>query len=376
MDRTLDVPFHYFRREYTELKNEFDLAYNKVMEGGRYILGEEVSLFEKEFASFIGVKHCIGVGNGLDALRLALEAYGVKSGDEVIVPANTYIATWLAASHCGAIPVPVDASVETYNIDVQKIRSAITNKTKAIIPVHLYSHPAQMQQINELAQEFGIFVLEDAAQSHGSRLNNRMSGALGDAAGFSFYPTKNLGAIGDGGAVTTDNEEIAEKVRVLRDYGQRERYVSNYIGINSRLDELQAALLRVKLKHLEDWNEKRRKIAECYTRFLEDSGVTVPRIPSNSIPNWYIYAIRFSQRDKLMERLKRRGIITLIHYPIPPHLQPAYKFLGYRVGDFPVSEKIAEEELSLPIDPYLNQEEINYVAENVIDLLKSEDFKP
>ena len=195
MDRTLDVSFHYFSREYTELKNEFGLAYDKVMEGGRYILGEEVSLFEKEFASFIGVKHCIGVGNGLDALRLSLEAYGVRNGDEVIVPANTYIATWLAASHCGAIPVPVDASIETYNINVQKIRSAITSKTKAIIPVHLYSHPAQMQQINELAQEFGIFVLEDAAQSHGSRLNNRMSGALGDAAGFSFYPTKKLGGI-------------------------------------------------------------------------------------------------------------------------------------------------------------------------------------
>ena len=184
-----------------------------------------------------------------------------------------------------------------------------------------------------------------------------------------------MGAFGDGGAVTTNNEEIAQRVRVLRDYGQRERYVSSHIGINSRLDELQAALLRVKLKHLEDWNEKRRKIAECYTRFLEDSGVTVPRITSDSVPNWYIYAIRFSHRNKLMERLKRRGIITLVHYPIPPHLQPAYKFLGYRVGDFPISEKIAEEELSLPIDPYLNQEEINYVAENVIDLLKAEDFK-
>lgn len=367
MNRTLNVSFHYFKREYKEFKEEYEKAFNRVMDSGKYILGEEVSQFEREFANYVGVKHCIGVGNGLDALRLSLEAGGVGKGDEVIVPANTYIATWLAVSHCGAIPVPVDASIETYNIDYTRLENAITKRTKAIIPVHLYSHPAQMQPINEIARRFDLFVLEDAAQSHGSSLENRMSGGLGNAAGFSFYPTKNLGAIGDAGAVTTNDEEIAEKVRELRDYGQREKYISRVIGINSRLDELQAALLRVKLKYLDTWNNRRRKIAEVYTKAFENSPIVVPNIPSNVIPNWYIYAIRYPNREILMRGLKEMGISTLIHYPVPPHLQPAYDFLGYGAGSFPISEQIAREELSLPIDPYLSEEEIDYVAENVFE---------
>ncbi len=366
MNKILTVPFHCFKREYKELEVEYNAAFNRVMEGGRYILGEEVSQFEREFANYVGVKHCVGVGNGLDALRLSLEAYGVKKGDEVIVPANTYIATWLAVSHCGAIPVPVDAFFDTYNIDYTKIEKAITTRTKAIIPVHLYSHPAQMQPINEIAQKFGLFVLEDAAQSHGSLLGNRFSGGLGDAAGFSFYPTKNLGAIGDAGAVTTNIDEISDKVRELRDYGQKEKYISRIIGLNSRLDELQAAFLRIKLKRLDAWNHIRRKIAESYTKFLNNSHVVVPHIPSNVTPNWYIYAIRCQGREKLMKNLKESGITTLIHYPVPPHLQPAYTFLGYGAGSFPISEQIASEELSLPIDPYLSKEEVYHVAENVI----------
>ena len=352
----MTIPNVDLKFQYLELKKEIDLAYQRVMESGWYILGKEVSSFENEFANYCGVKHCIGVGNGLEALQLVLQAWNIGSGDEVIVPANTYVATWVAVSHTGAKPVPVEPIEETYNIDPEKIESSITDKTKAILPVHLYGQPADMDKINNIAKKFGLKVLEDAAQAHGASYKNKKTGSLGDAAGFSFYPTKNLAAFGDGGAVTTNDDDMAEKIRILRNYGSSQKYVNKFIGLNSRLDELMAAILRIKLQYLDNWNQKRKEIAKWYFKKLPQTfpDLMLPQVPEWCNPCWHQFVIRSKRRDELKNKLDENGVPTIIHYPIPPHLQEAYNHLNFKKGSFPISERISNQVLNLPIGIHLN----------------------
>ncbi len=357
------IPFLDMKAQYAELKSEFDQAYQRVMDSGWYILGGEVEAFEQEFAAYLGVKHCIGVGNGLEALQLILMGYGIGPGDEVIVPANTYIASWLAVSYVGATPVPVEPHPATYNIDPARIPQAITPRTKAIMPVHLYGQPVEMEKIWEIAKLHDLKIIEDAAQTHGGWYRDRLAGNLGSAAGFSFYPTKNLGAFGDAGAVVTNDDELADKVRVLRNYGSRQKYDNEVRGHNSRLDPLQAAFLRVKLKHLDEWNERRRRIAQRYLddlRFLPRLGL--PAVPPDVIPVWHVFVIAHPERQRLQEHLAANGIGTLIHYPVPPHLSPAYADLGFAPGDFPITEKMADTILSIPIGPHVSQEQADYIV--------------
>jgi dTDP-4-amino-4,6-dideoxygalactose transaminase len=362
----MKVPFLDIRALYIELKNELDAAYQRVANSGWYILGEEVEAFETEFATYCGAKHCIGVGNGLDALHLILHAYGINTGDEVIVPANTYIATWLAISHTGATPVPVEPNEQTYNIDATKIEAAITKQTKAIMPVHLYGQPANMEPIFEIAKHYNLKVIEDAAQAHGATYKGKRTGNLGDAAGFSFYPGKNLGALGDGGAVVTNDDKLADKVRVLRNYGSRIKYHNEIPGFNSRLDPLQAAFLRVKLKYLDVWNTRRQNIAYQYLRNLANiPNMILPFVPEWAIPTWHLFVIRHPKRDKLQNYLQQNSIGTMIHYPIPPHLSEAYANNGWKKGDFPISENIAQTVLSLPIGPHLTPKMLTTVDNTV-----------
>ncbi|MHB8910390.1 MAG: DegT/DnrJ/EryC1/StrS family aminotransferase [Syntrophales bacterium] len=355
------VPFLDLNALYLEVKEEMDAAYHRVMESGWYILGEEVEAFEKEFARYCNVKDCIGVGNGLEALHLIIRAMDIGPGDQVIVPANTYIATWLAVSYAGATPIPVEPDEKTYNIDPARIESAITEKTRAILPVHLYGQPADMDPILEIAGRYNLKVIEDAAQAHGSRYKGKKVGGLGDAAGFSFYPGKNLGACGDGGAVTTNDNALAERVRVLRNYGSNIKYYNQVKGFNSRLDELQAAFLRVKLRKLDEWNERRKKIAHYYFAALTDRpDLILPYVPSWADPIWHLFVVRIGSRDLLQEHLEEHGIQTLIHYPVPPHKQLAYK--EWRDLNFPITEQIHEEILSLPISPVMTNEEVKQIA--------------
>jgi len=336
-----------------ELRPQLEGAFDQVLNSGWFILGKEAEAFEHEFAAYCEAEHCVGVGNGLDALHLILRAYDIGPGDEVIVPANTYIATWLAVSYAGATPVPVEPDERTYNIDPSLIEATITPQTKAIIPVHLYGQPADMDPINAIAASHGLKVIEDAAQSHGARYKGRRVGSLGDAAGFSFYPGKNLGALGDGGAVVTNNSELAEKVRILRNYGSQMKYHNEVKGFNSRLDELQAAFLRVKLRHLDEWNARRQQAANVYISQLTDADLTLPFVPDWAEPVWHLFVVRHPQRDALQKRLQQAGIGTMIHYPIPPQLQPAYAELGFSEGAFPLTEAIHREVLSLPMGPHL-----------------------
>jgi dTDP-4-amino-4,6-dideoxygalactose transaminase len=360
-----EIPFLDLRAPYVELRDELDRAYRKTMESGWYILGEEVEAFEREFAAYCGVKHCVGVGNGLEALQLILRAYEIGAGDEVIVPANTYIATWLAVSYVGASPVPVEPAAATYNIDPGLIESAITPKTRAILAVDLYGQPADMDPINRVARRHGLKVIEDAAQAHGARYKGRPAGSLGDAAGWSFYPGKNLGAFGDAGGVTTDDDAIAERVRSLRNYGSKKKYYNEQKGINSRLDEMQAAFLRVKLRYLDEWNARRKKIAEAYFESLGAAGLVLPAAPVRVEPCWHVFAIRSKNRDALQHHLKASGVGTLIHYPVPPHLQDAYKEMRLRPGAFPITEAIHREVLSLPISPHLSRPDVDRVIRAV-----------
>jgi dTDP-4-amino-4,6-dideoxygalactose transaminase len=339
------------------------------MDSGWYILGREVEAFESEFAAYCGARHCVGVGNGLEALSLILRGYGIGAGDEVIVPSNTYIATWLAASQNGARPVPVEPDPATFNLDPARLERAITPRTRAVIAVHLYGLPADMNRILEVARRRGIKVIEDAAQSHGARYQGRRAGALGDAAGFSFYPSKNLGAFGDGGAVVTDDAQLAGRIAALRNYGSRKRYEHEIQGGNSRLDELQAALLRVKLRHLDEWNARRRACAKLYASLLPGSRLTLPSEPPATEHAWHMFVIRTAQRDALQRFLEARGVGTLIHYPVPPHRQPAYQDLGLREGALPVSEAIHREVLSLPIGPHVSEQDVRYVAGAVMEFL-------
>ena len=362
----MKIPFLDLKAPYLELKTELDEAYRRVMLSGWYILGAEVEAFEKDFADYCGVKHCIGVGNGLEALHLILRAMDIGPGNEVIVPANTYIATWLAITYAGATPVPVEPDEKTYNIDPNRIEEAITPRTRAILPVHLYGQPADMYAILEIARRHSLKVIEDAAQAHGARYKGARTGGLGDAAGFSFYPGKNLGAFGDGGAVTTDNSSLADRVRVLRNYGSHIKYYNEEKGFNSRLDELQSAFLRVKLRHLNDWNERRCKIANRYLEGLSSAGyLTLPHVPSWAGPVWHLFVIRTKMRDLLQKYLEKNGIQTLIHYPIPPHQQGAYP--EYLNLNLPITEKIHQEVLSLPMGPAMPLDDLNRVIQVIED---------
>ncbi|MCP5230591.1 MAG: DegT/DnrJ/EryC1/StrS family aminotransferase, partial [Zoogloeaceae bacterium] len=330
-----------------------------------YILGPEVEAFETEFAAYCEAKHCVGVANGLDALHLALLALGVEPGDEVIVPSNTYIATWLAVSQSGARPVPVEPVEGTCNIDPARIEAAITPRTRLILPVHLYGQPADLDPILAIAHRHGLKVLEDAAQCHGARYKGKRIGAHGDAVAWSFYPGKNLGALGDGGAVTSDDPEVADRVRVLRNYGSRVKYVNEVRGFNSRLDPVQAAVLRVKLGHLDEWNARRQRLAACYLDGLTDSGVTLPEVPTWADPVWHLFVIRHPQRDRLQARLTEAGIGTLIHYPIPPHRQAAYLDAGFSADEFPLASMLADQVLSLPMGPHLGEAQVELAIEAV-----------
>lgn len=363
------IPFLDLKATYRELRTELDAAYKKVMDSGWYILGVEVAAFEREFAEYCGVRHCIGVGNGLDALHLILRAYGIGRNDEVIVPANTYIATWLAVTYAGATPVPVEPDERTYNLDPSRIEAAITKQTKAIMPVHLYGQAADMDPILDISRQFGLKVIEDAAQAHGALYKGKRAGNLGDAAGFSFYPGKNLGALGDGGAITTNDNSLADTVRSLRNYGSEKKYVNDSLGFNSRLDELQAALLRVKLTHLDAWNERRCRTALKYSDLLLRSNIVLPYVPECAKPVWHLYVISVEERNRFQNYLAERGIGTLIHYPIPPHLQKAYGNLGYSAGDFPITEKMAAHVISLPMGPHMSEVEVKYVVNVIREIL-------
>jgi dTDP-4-amino-4,6-dideoxygalactose transaminase len=359
------VPFLDLGRLHKPIRAQLDDAYRRVMDSGWYIMGPELAAFESEFAAYCGVKYCVGVGNGLEALHLLLRAYGIGPGDEVIVPSNTFIATWLAVSQCGAKPVPVEPIVATHNIDPLRVEEAISSKTRAIIPVHLYGQPADMDAINALAEKYGLIVIEDGAQAQGAAYKGRRAGSLGHAAGTSFYPGKNLGALGDGGAVLTNDEVIASKVRRLRSYGSAVKYQHELPGYNSRLDELQAAFLREKLKVLDEWNDARRKVAAIYSAMLDGYGYGLPSVADFAEPVWHLYVIRSKQRDLLKARLEERGISTVIHYPIPPHHQACYpEYGGYTL---PLAEMLAKEVLSLPMSPDMTEIEI----ESVVELLRA-----
>ena len=355
------IPFLDMKAPYVELRAEIDVAIARVLEGGWYILGPEVDAFEVEFAAYCQAGHAIGLANGLDALHLALRAMDIGPGDEVIVPSNTYIATWLAASQCGAIPVPVEPDERTYNIDPSLIEAAITPRTKVILPVHLYGQPADMDPILAIARKHGLRVLEDAAQAHGARYKGRRIGAHGDAVAWSFYPGKNLGALGDGGAVTTDDPVLADRIRVLRNYGSRVKYVNEVQGYNSRLDPLQAAVLRVKLMHLDAWNARRTAMARQYLDGLRGSSLILPYVPDWAEPAWHLFVVRHPQRDELQAKLAEAGIGTLIHYPIPPHRQAAYAHAGFAKGAFPIASRMADEVLSLPMGPHLEDDQMREV---------------
>jgi dTDP-4-amino-4,6-dideoxygalactose transaminase len=365
----MKVPFLDVRGAYLELQGELDAACRQVMDSGSYILGREVAAFEREFADYCGARYCVGVGNGLEALQLILRGWGIGEGDEVIVPANTYIASWLAVSQAGARPVPVEPDERTYNIDPARIEAAISPRTKAIMPVHLYGLPVDMAPVVEIARRFGLKIVEDAAHAHGARYQGRRAGSLGHAAAFSFYPSKNLGAFGDAGAVVTEDEALARRIAVLRHYGSEERYVNSVKGYNSRLDELHAAMLRIRLRHLDEWNERRRKAARLYRSLLADLPVTLPIEPAEMEHVWHLFVIRVRERGALQAHLERRGVATLIHYPIPPHMQRAYDDLGLRSGALPATEVIHREVLSLPMGPHLSEVQVRYVAGAVAECL-------
>jgi dTDP-4-amino-4,6-dideoxygalactose transaminase len=350
----MTIPFLNLKASYLELKSEIDAAIARVLDSGWYILGTEVEAFEEEFASFCDTEHAIGVADGLDALHLSLRAMGVGPGDEVIVPSNTFIATWLAVSECGASPIPVEPDVSSYNIDPVKLESAITPKTKAIIPVHLFGQSADLDPILFIAHKYNLWVLEDAAQAHGARYKGKRIGGHGDAAAWSFYPGKNLGAFGDGGAVTTRDANLAMKIRELRNYGSEKKYVCNTKGFNSRLDPIQAAVLRVKLAKLDEWNVRRTQIAKKYILGINNPAIVLPKIADYADSVWHLFVIRTAHRPALQDHLTDAGVSTLIHYPIPPHQQKAYAF----DMTLPLAEQLANEVLSLPIGPQLSHADV------------------
>lgn len=355
------VPFLDLGAAYRELQSELEPTVLASLRSGWYIGGEDVELFEQEFAAYTETRCCVGVANGLDSLHLALLALGVGPGDEVIVPSNTYIATWLAVSQCGAIPIPVEPAELTYNLDPGKIEAVITRRTRVIMPVHLYGQSADLDPILAIAREHGLQVLEDAAQAHGARYKGKRIGGHGDVVSWSFYPGKNLGALGDGGAITTNNAEMADRIRMLRNYGSRTKYVNEVQGYNSRLDPVQAAALRIKLKFLDEWNARRARIAARYTAAFAETGIVTPQVPAWAEPIWHLYVVQHARRDLLQRSLTAAGIDTLIHYPIPPHLQQAYANSGFVREQFPIAERMADQLLSLPIGPQLDHAGVDAV---------------
>jgi dTDP-4-amino-4,6-dideoxygalactose transaminase len=363
------VPFLDLRLPYQELQAEFDSAYHRVMKSGRYILGEEVETFEAEFAAYCGARYCVSVANGLDALHLILEAYGIGIGDEVLVPANTFIATWLAVSHTGAKPVPVEPSLATYNIDVNSLEGSLTPRTRAIIAVHLYGQPAAMDEILQFARQHDLRVIEDASQAQGARFRGLPVGGLSDAASFSFYPTKNLGAFGDGGAIVTNDERLARRIQVLRNYGSPSKYFNEVRGYNSRLDPLQAAFLRVRLPYLDEWNLRRQTFAHLYLTELSSVQCVLPAVLTWVQPVWHQFVIRHRERDRLRDRLASHGIETEIHYPIPPHLSGAYSDDALKGKDLKKTEELAKTVLSLPMNPHLHPEQVLSVSRAILEFV-------
>jgi len=361
-----NIPYFSFQGTNQHFRAEAIQAFAKFFDSNWYVLGAAVKNFEKEFANFNQTKYSVGVANGLDALQLSLRALGVGEGDEVIVPSNTYIASWLAVSMVGAIPIPVEPKITTGNIDPTKIEAALSSKTKAILPVHLYGQCCEMEAIMGIAKKHKLYVIEDNAQSQGATYNGKMAGSFGDCNATSFYPGKNLGALGDGGAITTDDPNLAEAIKCLRNYGSQKKYYNKMKGINSRLDEMQASFLSVKLKYLNQLNAERNEIANWYYHLLkEKEGLRLPKIALEATSVFHVFQIQTPHRDALQAYLKENGIGTLIHYPLPPHLQEAYQELGYLKGDFPIAEKIASETLSLPIYPGLKEEEVEYISKTI-----------
>lgn len=361
----MKVPFLDLGASYLELKPEIDAAIQRVLSSGWYILGPEVEAFEAEWANYCEAKYAVGLANGLDALILALRALGVGKGDEVIVPSNTYIATWLAVSAVGATPVPVEPDPATYNIDSSRIEAAITKKTKVLLPVHLYGQPVDLDPILALARKYNLFVVEDAAQAHGARYKGKRIGAHGDVVCWSFYPGKNLGALGDAGGITTNNPELADKIRVLRNYGSRVKYVNEVQGVNSRLDPIQAAVLRTKLNYLDEWTERRKAIASTYLSNLQGTDLVLPFVPDWADPVWHLFVLRSSNRNQLQSMLIEAGIGTLIHYPIPPHMQAAYIEFGNQAEFLPIAKILADQILSLPIGPNQSIEQTQRVLHSI-----------
>jgi len=361
-----NIPFLNLGDQVRELRSEIDEAIAKVLSSGWYLLGPELKAFEEEWAAYTGTGYAVGVASGLDALHLSLRAYGIGPGDEVIVPSNTYIATWLAVSHAGATPVPVEPDETTFNIDPQRIEVAITPRTKAIMPVHLYGHPADLDPILEIARKYELRVIEDAAQAHGSLYKDRRIGGHGDAVAWSFYPTKNLGALGDAGAVTTNDEAVALNLRQLRNYGSQVRYICGVKGYNSRLEELQAAVLRVKLKHLDEWNDRRRAIAARYLEAFAELPITLPVEREWGWLIYHLFVIRSSEREELRKHLESHGIGIIVHYPVPPHEQGAYADLGLDSEEFPIACRIHREVLTLPSGPHLTPAQVETVIQAVL----------
>lgn len=357
------VPFLDLASLHLSIRLQLDAAYKRVMDSGLFIAGPELDAFEFEFARYCDVQHCVGVGNGLDAIHLLLRAYGVGPGDEVLVPSNTFIATWLAVTQCGATPVPVEPLAATHNIDPRLLEAHITTRTRAIIPVHLYGQPADMDPINAVAEKHKLVVIEDAAQAQGARYKGCRVGSLGHAAATSFYPGKNLGALGDGGGVLTSDEHIAAKVRQLRNYGSKVKYQHQVQGYNSRLDEMQAAFLRVKLSALDAWNVRRRQIASTYSTCIKNMQVTTPITPDFAEPVWHLYVLRTPKRNQLRDAMQALGVGTVIHYPIPPHLQPCYT--EFAQSDLPLATLLANEVLSLPMSPAMTDAQVARVVDVV-----------
>jgi dTDP-4-amino-4,6-dideoxygalactose transaminase len=362
----MEVQFLDLKKAYIELKPELDQLWQDINKDSFYVLGRRLEKFEKEFANYLGVRHVIGVGDGLDALALSIRALGIGHGDEVIVPAHTYIASWLAISEAGAVVVPVEADEKTYLIDPLKIERAITKKTRAIMVVHLYGLVCDMQPIKDIANKYNLKIIEDSAQAHGAFdvSSGIKTGALGDISGFSFYPGKNLGCFGDGGCISTNDDDLADKLRLLRNYGSKKKYEHEVIGINSRLDELQAGVLSIKLKCLDEWNKRRQKLARVYLSELKDiAELTLPEYNDGHV--WYVFAIKTAKRDELQEFLSSKGISTIIHFPKPIYLQDAYKNMNLKSGAFEITEKISAEILSLPMGPHLTEEEVRFCSQMV-----------
>ncbi len=366
----MKIPFSDLNAQYKQIKKDVNLSLGKIFSKGDFILGGALKEFEIKFAKYCNTKYAVGVNSGTDALFLSLKSLGIGRGDEVVVPAFTFIATAFAVSFTGAKPVFVDIDEESYSIDVSKIEKAITKKTKAIIPVHLYGQPADMAKIKKIAKKYKLKVIEDSAQAHGSKYKDRRVGSIGDVGCFSFYPAKNLGAFGDGGIITTNSEKIYKKLLGLRDYGRTGKYVHAEIGFNSRLDTVQAAVLIEKLKYLDSWNRSRMEKAKIYDRLLNEvKGVVIPKRVNFGTHVYHVYAIRLKNRNIVQKRLCENGVSAIIHYPIPLHLQKAYKHLGYKRGDFPVAEKVAREIVSLPLFPHMKNNQINFVVDKLKELL-------